>query len=78
MSKFKFELDSQGVKNLLKSTEMQNILDEYASKVQLQAGEGYDSEVHVGQNRAYANIYPETYEAFQDNLDNNTLLISLH
>ena len=70
---FRFELNSEGVKELLKSSEMQDILQELADEKAAEAGEGYAASVHVGQKRAYANIYPNTKEAVYDNLDNNTL-----
>ena len=73
MSKFNFELDSAGVQALLKSPEMQSILSSEAQRKAAQAGEGYKSDVHTGQKRAYANIYPGTKEAAYDNFDNNTL-----
>lgn len=69
----KLELNQAGVQELLKSSEMQAILGEKAKEKAGQAGEGYAYAVHVGQNRAYANIYPETDEARDDNLTNNTL-----
>ena len=77
MSKMKFVLNKAGVSELLKSPEMQAILSGYASAAANRAGDGYSSEVHIGKKRAYANIFAETYEARQDNLDNNTLLKSL-
>ncbi len=69
----KFELNSAGVQELLKSAEMQSILEGKAKEKAGEAGEGYACSVHVGQKRAYANIYPDTKEAYQDNLKNNTL-----
>lgn len=74
MSKLlKFELNSAGVQELLKSPEMQAILQEEAKRKAEVAGEGYAAEVHMGKKRAYANIYPETQKARYDNYDNNTL-----
>lgn len=69
----KFELNEAGVQELLKSAEMQGILKEHADAKASEAGEGYASSVHVGAKRAYANVYPDTHEAYLDNLDNNTL-----
>lgn len=78
MSSIKFVLNKDGVRELLQSEAMQSILNDYAESASSRAGEGYNSEVHMGKKRAYANVYAETYEAKQDNLDNNTLLKSLH
>lgn len=69
----KFELNEEGVSQLLKSAEMQGVLQGYASQKASQAGEGYESDVHVGQKRAYANVFPNTKAAVYDNWDNNTL-----
>lgn len=70
---FKVELNGAGVRELLKSGQMQAILRKEAAKKANAAGNGYKSDVHVGQKRSYANIYPGTYEARIDNLENNTL-----
>lgn len=74
MSKLiRFELNKQGVRELLQSQKMQDVLEYYAEGKAKEAGDGYATDVHVGKNRAYANIYPDTKEAYFDNLDNNTL-----
>lgn len=74
MSKLiKFELNSAGVRELLKSSEMQSIIDGHAQAKAKQAGNGYEADTRIGKKRAYANIYPATLEAAYDNLDNNTL-----
>lgn len=74
MSKLlEFKLNKQGVRELLRGQSMQDVLRGYADQKVQEAGDGYAAEVHVGKNRAYANIYPETKEAYFDNLDNNTL-----
>ena len=77
MSNVKFVLNSEGVQELLKSAEMQAVLDSHAQAVADRAGLGYAAETKVGKKRAYANIYAETYGAKRDNLENNTLLKSL-
>lgn len=74
---FRFELNRAGVRELLKSPEMQSILADYANDAAEWAGEGYEARYHVGKNRAYANVCAVTAEAKQDNWDNNTLLKSL-
>lgn len=73
MSKIQFELNSDGVQELLKGSAMQGILQQYANQKAGQAGTGYAASVRVGQRRAYANIYPATDKARRDNLENNTL-----
>lgn len=76
-SKFTFKLNSEGVKQLLKSDEMQNALRGYAEKVQNRAGEGYTVSTYVGKNRANVSIHAETKKSKRDNLKNNTLLKAL-
>lgn len=73
MSKPIFELNSSAVQTLLKSPGIQGVLSQKAQQKAGQAGTGYASEVHTGQRRAYANIYPATSDAYHDNLENNTL-----
>lgn len=75
MSDFKFELNKEGVKQLMQSEEMQKVLIGYAKSVQNRAGEGYD--VHVGKTRANVSIQTNSSEAMQDNLEKNTLLRSV-
>lgn len=71
--KLKFKLNRAGVRELLQSGEMRNVLSSEAARKAQQAGTGYSSSVHVGQRRAYANIYPDTEKAAHDNYENNTL-----
>lgn len=77
MDKFRFELNSAGVKDLLKSDDMQSALSGYASRVQAIAGSDYSTSVHVGKNRSNVSVYARTKKAKKDNLKNNTLLKAL-
>lgn len=77
MSSMKFKLDSAGVRELMKSAEMQAILTEEASAIQNRAGDGYEQDIYVGKNRANAMVRASTYQAKKDNLKNNTLLKAL-
>ncbi|MCI7677871.1 MAG: hypothetical protein MSS16_07320 [Streptococcus orisratti] len=78
MSSMKFKLDSAGVRELMKSAEMQAILTEEASAIQNRAGDGYEQDIYVGKNRANAMVRASTYQAKKDNLKNNTLLKALN
>lgn len=69
----KFELNSAGVRELLKSPEMQAILKTAGANKAAQAGPGYMSEVRVGVKRAYVNVFPGDKESARDNYKNNTL-----
>lgn len=72
-SNFRFKLNSNGVMELLKSSGMQTVCQEYASRGMALAGSGYATDVHVGPRRLNVSIYPATDEARRDNLENNTL-----
>lgn len=71
MSNFHFELNHAGVRELLQSQEMQDVLVDFAGQVANRAGDGYS--VYVGTNRANVSVRTETEEAMADNLDHNTL-----
>lgn len=74
MSKFKFELNKKGVRELMQSEEMQAILKGKADNALNSLGEGYKSDTYVGKNRANAMVYADTYQAKKDNLENNSIL----
>lgn len=74
MDNVKFELNLAGLNELMKSSEMQSVLESAASQAVGNAGGGYGSRVHVANWVAIANVYPTTRQAAKDNLDNNTLL----
>lgn len=74
MAKMKFKLNYDGVGQLLKSAEMQGVLEEKATAIKNRAGEGYDQDVYVGKTRANAMVYADSYKAKRDNKKNNTLL----
>lgn len=71
-SKFKF--NQNGVGQLLKSTEMQNVLTEKATTIRNRCGDGYEQDIYVGKTRANAMVRATTYQAKKDNMKNNTLL----
>ena len=71
MSDFKFVLNRDGVRELMQSQEMQDVLVEFAGQVAERAGDGYS--VYVGTTRANVSVRTETEEAMADNLDHNTL-----
>lgn len=75
MSKMKFELNYAGVGKLLKSQEMVSVLEGYANGIAARAGDGYS--VYIGPNRANVSVETTTDEAYQDAMENNTLLKSL-
>lgn len=77
MSNVIFELNSEGVRELLQSQEMQNALQEIATDIQSKCGADYATDVQVMQTRAIASVYTDNAEALKDNSENNTLLKAL-
>lgn len=69
----KFKLNRKGVRNMLKWDSTAQECMHYAQKMQAAAGPGYEVEKREYPERIGASVFPETYEAYQDNLDNNTL-----
>lgn len=74
MAKMKFKLNRSGVASLMKSNQMQGVLEEKATGVRNRAGEGYKQDIYVGKTRVNAMVYADTYQAKKDNMKNNTLL----
>lgn len=75
MSKIKFELNRDGVKSLMQSPEAQALMLEKAEAIRDRCPDiGYEADVQVGKTRAVAMVKATTYEARQDNYENNTLL----
>lgn len=72
MSNIKVELNDEGVRELLKSPEMDAIIQAKAAAIT--AGlKGYDSDLHHYKKRNAVNIFPATKEAAKDNWENHTL-----
>lgn len=76
----RFEPNSAGIQELLKSSGIQAAVGEAAAAKAMRAdrmskveGAKYGSAVHVGQKRSYANIFPTNKESAHDNYVNNTL-----
>ena len=63
---------------MLRGKEMQELTQDLASGIiNRTGGTGYESNTHVGPNRCNTSIYVTTYDAYHDNLKNNTLLKSM-
>lgn len=75
----KFVLDKKGVGELLKSEEIQSVLDAYGQQVQTNTGSAkdYQTQVSVGKVRANVVIRCINSNSVKDNLKNNTLLKAL-
>lgn len=57
MAKFYFKLDTAGVRELMKSPEMQEILQSEARATAGQYGADTDVDIYVGPNRANSMVY---------------------
>ena len=73
----KVELNHEAVGEMLKSSEMQELVKSYADEIAKRAGEGYASDTYNAGSRVIASAYTETEEAMEDNLENNTLLMAV-
>lgn len=75
MSNVKFKLNLPGLNELMKSGEMQAILNEKAANIQSAAGDGYEIEsAHPISFVAIASVRAATFKARRDNRNNKTLL----
>lgn len=77
MSKVRIELNSAGIRELLRSEEMGAIVEGHASAIAGRCGEGYAFDRKLMPGRVIASAYTDTKEARRDNSENNTLLKSL-
>lgn len=57
MADFRFELNPEGVRELLTSPEMAAVCAEYAEAVKDSYGEGAEISVYTGTNRVNASVY---------------------
>lgn len=76
MSKVQVKLNYAGVRELLKSAEMEACLDEYADKMMRQLDDGYEVE-HRKTDRAVVSVGAVTAKARAQNSKNQTLLKAL-
>ncbi|MCD8087128.1 MAG: hypothetical protein LUE22_00870 [Oscillospiraceae bacterium] len=74
MSKVKVKLNSAGVRELLRGSEMQSVLAGHASDIMGRLPDGYEQSTAVGTNRCYARVTTASYAAMQRELNNKTLL----
>ncbi len=77
MSKMKFTLNPSGVSALLKSGEMQGLLQEKGQAVAERAGDGFELTVSPGQKRANAKISTTDIKSMKRNAKHNILLKAL-
>lgn len=70
----KFELNRAGVRDLLRSEEVQSMLEYEAEARAASLGDGYAVNTMTGKNRINVRIIAESREAQAENLRDNTLL----
>lgn len=74
MAKFKFELNTAGVRELMQSSEMMAICEQYANNAVAQLGDGYEASTYTGKTRVNASVIATSYEARKENSENNSIL----
>ena len=77
MAKVTIQLNSKGVREMLRSDEMKTLCEEHANKTLGKLGPGYVVTSMTGKNRVNASIYAESFEAKRENMKNNTILKAL-
>lgn len=75
--KVRIELNRSQIGALLRDAEMQDVVGSVAAGIAGRAGEGYSSDTKRMGTRVIASAFPETEAAYQDCMENNTLLRSL-
>ena len=74
MAKVRFELNREGVRDLLRSKEMMDVCQEYANNALGKLGDGYEVTTHTGSNRVNAEVAAVTAAAKKENLSDNTII----
>lgn len=77
MSSVKFDLDLAGLNELMKSEEMQSILEDASSQVASAAGDGFGHRVGIGSYTAIGNVFAEDKETAKKAYKDNRLLKAL-
>ena len=72
--KVEVELNSAGIKELLRSDEMKQICKEYTDKAADELGEGYESEGYTGAGRVNARLNAVTWKAVNGNKKDNRMI----
>lgn len=78
MSKVVIELNSAGVRELLKSDEIKSACAACALRVVSNAGSDYKLEPRNYPERSGYAVFPSNAAGYVDNMKNNTLLKALH
>ena len=76
-NRIKFELNREGVRELMRSAEMTAVCKEYADRSVQSLGAGYEVTTQVGKNRTNAEVAAVSFKARRENSENNTILKAL-
>ena len=74
MAKVWFNLNFDGVRELLQSPQAKKVCEEVGQKALDQLGDGYEMKSKVGAKRAYVKIRANTPKTYYENLKHNTIL----
>lgn len=76
-NKVKFQLNTEGVRQLLTSPEMMAVCKEFADKASSSLGAGYEVTTHTGPKRVNAEVAAVSRRARKENSENNSILKAL-
>lgn len=74
MSKVTVKLNTNGVRQLLKSSELRDGLLNTANNIAVRAGDGYECDVKYMNTRVISSVYTQSTQAYHDAINNNSLL----
>lgn len=77
MAKVKIELNREGVREVLRSTEMLKICEKQAEKIKNRVGDEYAVTTKTEKNRVHANVETATFSAMAREPKDHTLLKAL-
>ncbi len=76
-NKVRIELNREGVRALLRSSEMMDVVTGIANSAQGRLGSDYEVTTHTGKNRVNASIEAATSKARRENMETNSILKAL-
>lgn len=74
MSQAKLELDHDGIQQLLKSKEVEDVVHDKSREIAARLGSAYETDVKQMQTRVISSVFTTDKRAISDILENNTLL----
>ena len=74
MSKIEIELNSAGIRELLRSQEIMDMLQDAADPIRSQLGDKFETEQYIGAGRANVSVYTTDAAAIEDNKQTNAML----